>query len=88
MIPLNWSHADLFMHTRSEVFMDQLPFTDERDVCTLITLTSVPASIAMFGDLGKAIIWYTRTLSDIALARFLAVTRELFLTGALRSHSR
>jgi hypothetical protein len=44
--------------------------------------TVVPASIEMYGHLSKPIMQYIRTLSDMALAHPLDVTRELTLVAA------
>jgi hypothetical protein len=44
--------------------------------------TFVPASAETSGHLRRRIMWCLRTLSDIALARSLAVTRGLFFASA------
>jgi hypothetical protein len=44
--------------------------------------TFVPASVETYGHLGKLIMRYLRTLSDVASARSLAVTRGSFLASA------
>jgi hypothetical protein len=49
--------------------------------------TFVPASVKMYGHLGMLIMQYLRTLSDIALARSLAVTRGSFLASTFRELS-
>jgi hypothetical protein len=49
--------------------------------------TFVPATDEMYGHLGRPIMWYLRTLSDIASARSLAVTRRSLLASAHREVS-
>jgi hypothetical protein len=49
--------------------------------------TFVPASIETYGHLGRPIIRYLLTLSDVALARSLAVTQGSFLASAHREFS-
>jgi hypothetical protein len=49
--------------------------------------TFVPASVEMYGHLGKPIMRYLRTLSDVASARSLAVTWRSFLATAHRELS-
>jgi hypothetical protein len=49
--------------------------------------TFVPASVGTYGHLGRPIMRYLRTLSDIAAARSLAVTRGSFLASAHRELS-
>jgi hypothetical protein len=49
--------------------------------------TFVPASVETYGHLGRPIMRYLRTLSDIASARSLAVTRGSFLASAHRELS-
>jgi hypothetical protein len=44
--------------------------------------TFVPASVETFGHLGRPIMRYLRTLSYVASARSLAVTRGSFLASA------
>jgi hypothetical protein len=44
--------------------------------------TFVPASVETYGHLGKPIMRYLRTLSDVASARSPAVTRGSFLASA------
>jgi hypothetical protein len=46
--------------------------------------TSVPASVETYGHFGKPVLWYIRTLSDVALARSLAVTQRSFLASVHR----
>jgi hypothetical protein len=49
--------------------------------------TFVPASIETYGHLGRPIMRYPCTLSDVASARTLAVTRGSFLASAHRELS-
>jgi hypothetical protein len=49
--------------------------------------TFVPASVETYGHLGTPIMRYPRTLSDVASARSLAVTRGSFLASAHRELS-
>jgi hypothetical protein len=49
--------------------------------------TFVPASVETYGHLGKPIMRYLRTLSDVASGRSLAVTRGSFLASAHRELS-
>jgi hypothetical protein len=49
--------------------------------------TFVPVSVKTYRHLGRPIIRYLRTLSDIAWGRSLAVTRGSFLTSAHRELS-
>jgi hypothetical protein len=49
--------------------------------------TFVPASIETYRHIGRSIMRYIRTLSDIASARSLAVTRGSFLASAHRELS-
>jgi hypothetical protein len=56
-----------------------------RAICTLVT--RLPASAETYWHLGKPIIQYIRTLSDIASACSLAVTRGSFLANVHRELS-
>jgi hypothetical protein len=49
--------------------------------------TFVPASVETYGHLRRPIMRYLRTLSNVALARSLAVTRGSFLGSAQRQLS-
>jgi hypothetical protein len=49
--------------------------------------TFVPASVETYGHLGRPIMRFLRTLSDVASARSLAVTRGSFLASAHRELS-
>jgi hypothetical protein len=49
--------------------------------------TFVPASVETYGHLGKPIMRYLRTLSDVALAHSLTVSRGSFLASAHRELS-
>jgi hypothetical protein len=49
--------------------------------------TFSPVSVETYGHLGKPIMWYLRSLSDIALARSLVVSRGSFLASAHRELS-
>jgi hypothetical protein len=48
--------------------------------------TFVPASVETYGHLGKPIMRYLRTLSDVASARSLAVTWGSFRTARASAH--
>jgi hypothetical protein len=49
--------------------------------------TFIPASVDTYRHLGRPIMRYLRTLSDVASARSLAVTRGSFLASAHRERS-
>jgi hypothetical protein len=49
--------------------------------------TFMPASVETYGHLGRPIMRYLHTLSDVASARSLAVTPGLFLASAYRELS-
>jgi hypothetical protein len=51
-------------------------------ICTVATF--VPASVETYGHLGRPMMRYLRTLSDVGSARSLTVTRGSFLASAHR----
>ena len=49
--------------------------------------TYIPASVETYGYLGKPLVRYLKTLSEVAAARGPAVTKGYFLAGAHRELS-
>ena len=49
--------------------------------------TFIPASVETYGYLGKPLVRYLNTLSEVAAARGPAVAKGSFLAGAHREHS-